>query len=271
MHCPQPRRHFLRRMLIGSGLATFGPFTAKAQPGSALTAAASSLPPEAGQIFIKNGVPQKAVEEAVLFPFDDCSLPFSRDLHMSLVTGRKFPDEVDNGLNIVMDPRQPDKPVLPQGKPGEPDSYEVLCPNVFLMNGEYRMWYLGQGEDRKRRSCYAVSKDGFSWERPKLGLVEYNGSKQNNLVAGPCGEWVLYEPEDPDPSRRFKSLYMGPVIRIGVSFSSDGLIWKAGPQDIFGIGCELGTVFKFSGCYYANGQGGPAPINRSIPHPIEGA
>ena len=271
MHYPPPRRHFLRRMVIGSGLAAFGRFAASAQPGSALTATASFVPRKARQIFIKNGVPQNAVEEAVLFPFDDYSLPFSRDLHMSLVTGRKFPDEVDNGLNIVMDPRQPTKPVLPQGKRGEPDSYEVLCPNVFLIDGEYRMWYLGQGEDRKRRSCYAVSKDGFSWERPKLGLVEYSGSKQNNLVSGPCGEWVLYEPEDPDPSRRFKSLYMGPVMRIGVSFSADGLIWKAGSQDIFGIGCELGTVFKFNGCYYANGQGGPAPINRPIPPPIEGA
>src|SRR5437773_628520 len=122
MHCPQPRRHFLLRMLMGSGLAAFDSFTAKAQPGSALTAAASPLPPKAGQIFIKNGVPENAVEEAVLFPFDDCSLPFSRDLYMSLVTGRKFPDEVDNGLNIVMDPRQPDKAVLPQGNVGDPDS-----------------------------------------------------------------------------------------------------------------------------------------------------
>lgn len=266
MHGSQLRRHFLRKLLAGSGLAAFEPFARSTLLGSPLPA-----PAGAAQIVVRNGVPQSAVEEAVLFPFDDCSLPFSRDLHMSLVTGRKFPDEVDNGLNIVMDPRHPGKAVLPQGKPGDPDSYEVLCPNVFFMNGEYRMWYLAQGEDRKRRICYAVSKDGFSWERPKLGLVEYNGSKQNNLVAGPCGEWVLYEPEDPDPSRRFKSLYMGPVMRIGVSFSADGLTWKAGAQDVFGIGCELGTVFKFNGCYYANGQGGPAPINRPIPPPVEAA
>jgi hypothetical protein len=28
--------------------------------------------------------------------------------------------------------------------------------------------------------CYAVSEDGLHWEKPNLGLVEYNGSKENN-------------------------------------------------------------------------------------------
>jgi hypothetical protein len=173
MHVREPRRHFLRRMLAGSSLAALGTLGTEARPGGSLAIASPSspLPAQAGQIFVENGVPHSAVEEAVLFPFDDCSLPFSRDVHMSLVTGRKFPDEVDNGMNIVMDPRHPGKPVLPQRETGEPDSYEVICPIVFFIDGEYRMWYLGQGEDRKRRSCYAVSKDGFHWEKPKLGLV----------------------------------------------------------------------------------------------------
>ncbi|MBM3801137.1 MAG: hypothetical protein FJW26_02370 [Acidimicrobiia bacterium] len=266
MHCPLPRRGFLRRMLIGSSsLALSAPLRADARPG---IAAVGSQPSGKGPILVRNGVPQQAVEEAVLFSFDDCSLPFTRDLHMSLAPGRKFPDETDDGRNIVMDPRHPGKPVLAQGKPGEPDSYEVICPIVFFIEGEFRMWYLGQGEDRKRRSCFAVSKDGFHWEKPKLGLVPFNGTKDNNLVQGPCGEWVLYDPEDPDPTRRFKSLYMVAEMRIAASFSSDGLTWRAGPQDLFGIGMEVGHVFKFNGCYYVNGQGGPAPINRPIPPAI---
>jgi len=216
-----------------------------------------------------NGIPSVNVDEVVLFPFDECSIPFNRDLLMTLVPGRKFPDEVDHGLNIVIDTRHPGGPILSQGKPGKPDSYNIVAPNVFFIEGEYRMWYIAEGNDRKRHICYAVSKDGFNWERPKLGLVEYNGSKQNNLVAGPCGEVMLYDPEDPDPSRRYKSLYMGAAMRVSVSYSADGLSWRFGPHDVFGIGCELGNLFKFNGCYYANGQGGPAPINRPIPHPIE--
>src|SRR3712207_6984068 len=33
-----------------------------------------------------------------------------------------------------------------------------------------------------RSVCYATSDDGLNWERPKLGLVEFNGNKENNLV-----------------------------------------------------------------------------------------
>ncbi len=209
-----------------------------------------------------------SLNQAVLFPFDECSMPFTRDLHMTLLTGRKMPDEVDWGANIVMDERQPNGPVMTEGQPGDPDSTEVICPNVFFIDGEYRMWYLGAGDNRRRNTgLYAVSKDGFHWEKPKLGLTEYNGNKQNNLVEGPCGEWMFYDPEDPNPDRRFKSLRMGREMRSYVSFSRDGLHWKPGPEDIFGIGCELGHVFRFNGCFYANGQGGPAPINRPIPPP----
>ena len=31
----------------------------------------------------------------------------------------------------------------------------------------------------KRRWCYATSKDGVHWQRPPLGLVEFNGSTNN--------------------------------------------------------------------------------------------
>lgn len=218
------------------------------------------------------GIPPIDVPEVVLFAFDDCSFPFTRDLHMNLVPARKFPAEVDHGANIVLDERQPKGPVLAQGPPGALDSTEVICPNVFFVGGEYRMWYVGADDTGRRRAgLYAVSDDGFEWEKPNLGLVEVNGSRQNNLVEGPCGEWVLHDPDAPDVSRRFKSLYMIEEMRIAVSYSADGLHWRPGPQDIFGIGCEVGHVLKYAGCYHANGQGGPSPINRPIPPTLEQA
>ena len=76
------------------------------------------------------------------------------------------------------------------------------------------MWYLGQGSDEHwhQRVCLAKSRDGRNWEKPDLGLVEYHGSKHNNLVD--MGEdihvqacVIFYEPEDPDPDRRFKMSY----------------------------------------------------------------
>ena len=30
--------------------------------------------------------------------------------------------------------------------------------------------------------CYAESKDGLHWEKPSLGICEYNGSTDNNII-----------------------------------------------------------------------------------------
>ena len=56
---------------------------------------------------------------------------------------------------------------------------------ILLYEGRYRMWYLCMPRDDERASyvCYAESADGENWERPELGLVEFAGSKANNIVA----------------------------------------------------------------------------------------
>ena len=58
----------------------------------------------------------------------------------------------------------------------------------------YRMYYLGWQMSAMTppeenappytgiRVCYAESRDGLSWTKPELGLVDYNGSKQNNIL-----------------------------------------------------------------------------------------
>lgn len=46
--------------------------------------------------------------------------------------------------------------------------------------------------DREMGICYAFSKDGINWEKPNLGLVEYNGNKNNNIVwRGPHGAGIF--------------------------------------------------------------------------------
>lgn len=67
---------------------------------------------------------------------------------------------------------------------------------TVLKDGDtYRMYYLGlqydmTGDESAARLsnphpaylCLAESKDGLTWTRPELGLVEFNGSKKNNIV-----------------------------------------------------------------------------------------
>lgn len=53
----------------------------------------------------------------------------------------------------------------------------------------YRMYYRGGNFDEKNQKslhpdffCYAESKDGIHWTRPNLGIVEFKGSKANNII-----------------------------------------------------------------------------------------
>ncbi|MBK9138924.1 MAG: hypothetical protein IPM17_09205 [Verrucomicrobia bacterium] len=112
---------------------------------------------------------ESSAPEAVLFPFDRHSVPFRHGLQLELIPAQ----------------RDAANPVLRPGGPGAPDSESMSYYGTVLQVGdELRMWYLGRGkpEHGPLRVCYATSKDGFRWEKPALGLVEYAGSKSNNLV-----------------------------------------------------------------------------------------
>lgn len=84
--------------------------------------------------------------------------------------------------------------------------------------------------------CYATSDDGVFWERPNLGVVEYDGSKNNNIVLYDASVAnVILDTRDPNPDRLYKSLFFEsrdpsgtPNMGDGVSvaFSGDGIHWK---------------------------------------------
>ncbi len=65
----------------------------------------------------------------------------------------------------------------------------------------YRLWITCEGG-----MGLVESMDGLNWERPKLRVREHKGSMDNCLVAGPCGEQVVFDSMEPDPSRRYKGL-----------------------------------------------------------------
>jgi hypothetical protein len=52
-------------------------------------------------------------------------------------------------------------------------------------SGEYRYYYessgSGKGGGSGGHACVAVSADGIRWTKPKLGIVNYNGSTDNNI------------------------------------------------------------------------------------------
>ncbi|MGC3971026.1 MAG: hypothetical protein QM775_27930 [Pirellulales bacterium] len=207
--------------------------------------------------------------ELVLFPFDDYAVPFNKGLILTLLPGRK--GTTNNVLGS--DPDHPGNPVLNVGKPGDPDFPRAyFYGSVLKVDGEYRMWYSGRDNEKSRHICYAVSKDGLKWTKPKLGLVDYHGSTANNLVATDgkltpgMTALVVYDKDDPDPQRRFKMIREITPAEIWASVSADGLTWHSlndGKDIIKGSNLEPSGFIRHDGVYYLNGHGGP------IPHPIQ--
>ncbi|MCY4071117.1 MAG: hypothetical protein OXG60_07450 [Chloroflexi bacterium] len=88
------------------------------------------------------------------------------------------------------------------------------------------------GGKREEGLLYATSNDGIHWEKPALGLIEFEGSRANNIVMrrathGIHAGGVLKDPRDPDPARRYKFIHRNPRAgRMATCFSADGLRWS---------------------------------------------
>jgi len=61
-------------------------------------------------------------------------------------------------------------------------------PTVFCDDGLYRMYYrvapsdTGGDGDERQLTCYAESDDGIHWRKPVTEIIEFGGSKKNNIV-----------------------------------------------------------------------------------------
>jgi len=74
---------------------------------------------------------------------------------------------------------------------------------------------------------YASSKDGIHWEKSDLGLFEFDGSPNNNIVWDFHGASVLLDEGENDPRKRFKMAGFCRRYRdIRALYSADGLSWQ---------------------------------------------
>jgi hypothetical protein len=83
---------------------------------------------------------------------------------------------------------------------------------------------------------YATSSDGTNWTKPNLGLVSFNGSTNNNIMATNRHGLVnvIKDTNEPDPYKRYKMMYYGGDIDSDstiepwymVDYSTDGINWR---------------------------------------------
>ena len=95
--------------------------------------------------------------------------------------------------------------------------------------GQFRLWY-----NRGHRTLLAISEDGVKWERPRLGVCESAGSKENNVVLALLhSPSIVYREDAVDPQQRYQMLGFGTKLGRGycVAHSPDGIHWTVYPKN----------------------------------------
>lgn len=147
-------------------------------------------------------------------------------------------------------------PALEPGPAGSWDDGKVTWGQVAEDQGVFKMWAGGfsakamKGDwkelEVQMRLGYATSKDGVHWTKPKLGLFEWEGRKENNITCLDLG-YVMIDPRS-RKEERYKMLCTG-ANEIGAKnvydalhpesgglyfyTSPDGIHWKWNPKMVF--------------------------------------
>ena len=120
------------------------------------------------------------------------------------------------------------------------EQYGVSYMVAFKDGDRFRAWYRADaaawdGPPRRSMTAYAESDDGIHWRKPKLGIIEFDGSKENNLVwDGEAANLAPFRDDNPnaDPNERYKAVARHRDLYALVS--PDGLHWKlASKEPIF--------------------------------------
>ena len=205
-----------------------------------------------------------------------------RDRYL-LLDSRIISNAENAKLTIGKVKKHPANPLFEEDKPWEM-RFDNLYANVIYDEQEniYKCWYSPfiidvsakgmtiqqrkqveyEPPNREMAICYATSKDGITWVKPELGLVEYEGSKATNILwrasgtpskdkkewsekdkeewsekdkkewsekdeeglwGGPHGSGIFKDLREPDPNRRYKAFIKYGIL--SVAFSADGLHW----------------------------------------------
>jgi predicted GH43/DUF377 family glycosyl hydrolase len=159
-------------------------------------------------------------------------------------------------------------PVINIGSPGSWDDDAVYPDTVIFDGATYHMWYTGD-DGPTHRTGYATSPDGVTWTKPNLGIFDYGGNSNNNIVLnlGVPGSWEdqhVYRPAVLYDGSEYKMWYGGgdsSTIKTGYAESIDGINWHKysgnpvidnGPSGSFDDRHTTPSTILFDGYTYHN-------------------
>ena len=145
-------------------------------------------------------------------------------------------DKID-GAELILHKPTPREMVILHDEPWEGNASGY---HTMLQDGDiYRMYYRGHryaAEEGRLRpvhlevTCYAESHDGIHWTKPQLGLFDYEGSKQNNIIWQGTGSHNFTPFLDTNPScaseQRYKAFGGTGSRGLHAFKSADGIHWS---------------------------------------------
>ncbi|MBI3921580.1 MAG: hypothetical protein HY318_09205 [Armatimonadetes bacterium] len=158
--------------------------------------------------------------------------PLTVGAQKQLFIDHRFIESSENITLVLNPPVKRPEPVLRSDKPW--DAFRLIWFSVAEDQGMLKMWYQAFDNDQwgggRSRLCYSISRDGINWEKPRLGLVEFNGSRDNNILRdNTVNGSVLIDPHGP-PEQRYKLLFSKfppeGQFDIYVATSADGIHWN---------------------------------------------
>lgn len=147
-------------------------------------------------------------------------------------------EALDGDAAQVLQRPVPQEVVLVTDQPWEGNTSAYYT--VFRDGELYRLYYRGSHYDETTKksghrevTCYAESRDGIHFTKPDLGLFEFDGSKQNNIVWDGIGTHCFTPFKDGNPNcapeASYKAISAGhsPATRGLYAFRSpDGIHWS---------------------------------------------
>ncbi len=155
-------------------------------------------------------------------------------------------ESLSGGARLVLHEPIPREIVLEHDAPweGTGSGYHSVFEDGGKFRLYYKAWHLEVTDGKVDTGthplfcCYAESDDGLVWRKPELGIVEFQGSKDNNIVLAPetfdgvksdPGHPAVFLDEHPDcpPEARYKAIIRSAKPHGLLLFQSpDGLRWS---------------------------------------------
>ena len=144
----------------------------------------------------------------IMFPGNVIDWPMKIDSKRQLFVDDYVISSMENLTRRFHQPvKYPKNPLVIADCPWESEIPGWIYMGFVLYNpstNKFQMWYHTYG-----RTMYAESDDGVVWRKPNLGMVEYKGSRENNILPVRVSHILKFDSLASNPQKRYTAVVDG--------------------------------------------------------------